>query len=230
MRRKNIEDYHALIGIARELTDGFPEGVVFIGGIAVAMHANERRIVAGEHTHDGDFYISQTDFVDLRDIYEAVPNRRLSKFQILKQNLEFDVYVENQSRLVVPYADIAARSQVIGGIRVAALEHLLVLKGEAAADRMGSDKGDKDLRDLAKILVLLDRPDVELVRKHLTDRAKQAIDRVDHKTMLQITNNNADRASKLMGAVKKNWSAICGSLSRSPTPPGKRPPERGPSR
>jgi predicted nucleotidyltransferase len=37
---------------------------------------------------------------------------------------------------------------VLGGIRVASLGHLLVLKLEAFADRRGSTKGDKDAKDL----------------------------------------------------------------------------------
>ena len=69
--------------------------------------------------------------------------------------LEFDVYVEHNDGLRVPYKDIAAASTVVDGIRVASLEHLLVLKLDAYAARRGSAKGRKDERDLIRIAHML---------------------------------------------------------------------------
>jgi|SRR5580692_2229887 hypothetical protein len=142
-----------------ELSEQFPEGLVFIGGVAVYLHARAARLAQWgvEFSHDGDFYVSLVDFSDLRDMEEVTPNRRLSKYQFIKNRIEFDVYLEHNSTLRVPYADVRARSTVIDNVRVAALEHLLLLKLSAYADRRGSAKGRKDERDLVRIAHILSR-------------------------------------------------------------------------
>lgn len=149
-------EFHTLLSACSELSQMFEPGLVFIGGIAVYMHAvnsPQGRDLA-EATHDGDFYISLADMQDLRDIEEVVPNRRLNKAQITKKGFEFDVYVERQSSLIVPYADVAARSVDFDGVRVASLEHLLTLKLEAFRDRQNSAKGGKDARDMFRIAAI----------------------------------------------------------------------------
>lgn len=52
--------------------------------------------------------------------------------------------MEGQHDLAVPYEGMAAHSELRLGIRVACLEHLLILKLRAFLDRRGSAKGDKD--------------------------------------------------------------------------------------
>ena len=66
-----------------------------------------------------------------------------------------------------------ASSQVIDGVCIASLEHLLVLKLDAYASRRGSAKGAKDERDLIKILHLLDQSTLRAGRleSYLTDEA-----------------------------------------------------------
>lgn len=88
---------------------------------------------------------------DLRDIEEVTPNRRQSKHQMIKKGFEFDIYTERLSSLIVPYDDVVAHSIEYDGIRVASLEHLIILKLEAFADRKGSVKGEKDAKDLIRI-------------------------------------------------------------------------------
>ena len=59
------------------------DGVVFIGGIAVYMHAMNHGPTSSlaEMTHDADFYISLSSLSDLREIEELVQNSRLSKHE-----------------------------------------------------------------------------------------------------------------------------------------------------
>lgn len=153
MRDAPSSSFSVLLSACAELAQFFPDGVVFIGGIAVYLHAMNGVATAAlaETTHDADLYISLVDMADLRDMEELVPNRRLSKHQMIKSGFEFDIYTERQSSLVVPYDAISAYAVDYEGIRVAALEHLLVLKLEAFADRKGSAKGEKDARDLLRI-------------------------------------------------------------------------------
>ncbi len=141
----------------QELCELFPDGVVFIGGIAVLLHVRQARLPAqfAELSHDGDFLISLSDFADLRDLEEVTANRRLEKHQIIKNGFEYDVYLENHNRLRVRFADAFRESTVVDGVRVASLEHLVLLKLDAWRSRRGSSKGSKDERDLLKICYLL---------------------------------------------------------------------------
>jgi hypothetical protein len=152
-RAPSDEEFDRLLSACAEVAEIFPDGVVFIGGIAVYLHAinlpSTREFA--ESTHDADIYISLADMADLRDLEEVTANRRLSKHQMVKHGFEFDIYTERQSSLIVPYDAVAAHSVAYDGIRVASLEHLLVLKLEAFADRKGSAKGDKDAKDLIRI-------------------------------------------------------------------------------
>lgn len=149
-------DFNRLLSTSADVAGLFPEGLVFIGGIAVYLHAinHEKSAHLAEFTHDADFYISLADAGDLRDIEELVPNRRLSKCQFMKGGFAFDVYIERQSSLIVPYDHAAANSVAYDGLRVAGLEELMALKLEAYRDRRGSAKGLKDAKDLVRIAVV----------------------------------------------------------------------------
>lgn len=165
--KKSDEWRRLWLGI-HELEDAFDKRLVFIGGVAVYLHVTHAALSGNflEFSHDGDFCISLADFSDLRDMEEVTANPRLHKHQIVVRGIEFDVYAEYQSSLIVSYEDIAAASRVIDSVRVASLEHLLVLKLEAYKDRIGSTKGYKDARDLIRILYMLGR---SKIRHHLLD-------------------------------------------------------------
>ena len=151
-------EFTTLLEACGELAQVFPEGLVYIGGIAVYLHAINTPAVApfAEFTHDADFYISLSDMGDLRDLEEVTPNRRLSKHQLIKRGFEFDIYTERQSTLIVPYDAVAAHSARYEGLRVSGLEHLFVLKLEAFRDRRQSAKGEKDAKDLLRIAAVAD--------------------------------------------------------------------------
>lgn len=150
----NAPEFEKLMDSVTEIAGYFPEGVAFIGGIAVYLHAinHEKTLDLAEFTHDADMYISLSDMADLRDIEEVTPNRRLSKHQMIKHGFEFDIYTERQSSLVVPYDEVIANAVTYDAIKVAGLEHLFVLKLEAFKDRFGSAKGEKDAKDLVRIV------------------------------------------------------------------------------
>lgn len=90
----------------------------------------------------------------LKNIEDITADRRLSKHQVIKNGFEFDVYVQGQSVLRVPYEQAVAGSVIYDGVRVACIEHLLALKTVAYADRRMSSKGRKDARDLLRLAVL----------------------------------------------------------------------------
>lgn len=149
-------EFENLLLACQEITAAYPDGIVFIGGIAVYIHTiNHTKTAAlAAFTHDADFYISLADMGDLRDDQQLTANRRLSKHQLIKRGFEFDVYTERQSSLIVPYDHVRAHAVQYEGLLVAALEHLLVLKLEAFRDRRHSSKGDKDAADIIQIALV----------------------------------------------------------------------------
>jgi len=200
----NDDEFEVLLTACSELARTFPDGAVFIGGIAVYMHAKNHTETAGfaETTHDADFYISLADMGDLRDMEEVTPNRRLSKHQLVKRGFEFDIYTERQSSLIVPYDAVVAESTVYGDMRVASLEHLLALKLEAFLDRKDSGKGDKDAKDLLRIAAVADRAGMRfraaLCAPYLRDDHLPLLDRVEKGPYaVAMARGNAVEAKKL---------------------------------
>ena len=135
------------------LAETFPDGLVFIGGIAIYLHAvNQAKTQSlAETTYDADFYLSMSEMVELREEEDLVANRRLRKHQMTKKGFAFDIYTERQSGLQVPYDEVLAHSRAYDTFKVASLEHLLVLKLAAYEDRRGSSKGAKDARDILRL-------------------------------------------------------------------------------
>lgn len=209
------KEFEVLLSACSEVAETFPEGVAFIGGIAVYLHAVNQSETSrfAEFTHDADLYISLADMGDLRDIEEVTPNRRLSKHQMIKRGFEFDIYTERQSSLIVPYDMVLAHSSVLGGIRVASLEHLVVLKLEAFADRKGSAKGDKDAKDLLRIAAVAKRGSTpfraDLVAPYLRDEHMDLLKMVERgPQVLSLAQGNAMQAKQL----RQDFSAIVSEL------------------
>lgn len=189
----------------QEISELFPDGVVFIGGIAVLLHVRVGRLPArfAELSHDGDFLISLAAFADLRDIEEVTANRRLEQHQIVKAGFEYDVYLEGHNRLRVRFADAVRESAVVDGVRIACLEHLLLLKLDAFASRRGSAKGSKDERDLLKICLLLGpEPVAERLAGAFTPADSALLERCRNSPeILDLCAGNAHEARPLRAAV-----------------------------
>lgn len=200
------EEWAKLWAGIREISELFPHGIVFIGGVAVLLHVREQKLPERfiELSHDGDFYVSLADFADLRDLEEVTANRRLNKHQIIKNGMEFDVYLENHNALTVKFTDALAASKVIDGVRVASLEHLLVLKLDAFASRRGSAKGAKDERDLIKICFLLSESTLhpERLTNYLTNEAVTTLGLVRQSAeFMTLCGGNAHQARDLRTGV-----------------------------
>jgi hypothetical protein len=121
--------------------------------VATYLHAihSPRFGALAEGTHDIDLYLPIDALTSLRQTDNVVANARLNKQQIIRNNVEVDVYIEHQHKLVVPFEDANTQAVTYGETRVACLEHLLPLKMEAFGARSASTKGDKDARDVARI-------------------------------------------------------------------------------
>jgi hypothetical protein len=208
MERVDREQWDTLWRGICELSAFFPEGIVFIGGVAVYLHVRGSKVPDAwvEFSHDGDFYISLADFADLRDLEEVTQNRRLSKYQLIKNGIEFDVYLEFRHTLRVPYAAAHAASSVIENVRVACLEHLMLLKLDAYADRRGSAKGRKDERDLIRIAYLLSQQRTihrDRLTPLLTPQDVEAMSSVSRSTEIATMTDSAKHAAKLRSEIMK---------------------------
>jgi hypothetical protein len=209
-----MQSFTKILNMCLELSKGYPD-VVFIGGVAVYVHLADRALatIPLEVSHDADFMISFADYGSLKDEEEITPTPRLAKHQMIVDGVEFDVYVERLNSLVVPYDEVYAYSVVIDNVRVAALEHLLVLKLEALAKRHYSSKGSKDRRDVAKIGLLLGQ-DIKSdlivpymrddLLEHLYDTAKSTV-------FFELCARNAHTAKK----VKSAFLAFVESVGRA---------------
>jgi hypothetical protein len=214
------KEFHVLLSACVEVAEYFPDGVVYIGGIAVYLHAENLPQTSdlAEFTDDADFYISFADMGDLRDREEAVANRLQSKHQMIKRGFEFDIYTERQASLIVPYDMVLSHSIVYEGIRVSSLEHLFILKLEAFADRKGSAKGDKDARDLLRIAAVAARganpfqPD--LAAPYMRDIHLELLEFVERgPQILSLSCGNAFQAKQLRREFSSLVNALkdCGS-------------------
>jgi hypothetical protein len=186
-----------------ELTDG---ECIFIGGIAVYAYTQHSGMTP-EATDDIDASVTAVAGGTLRDREVVVKNKRLKKAQITVDSIEVDIYIEYQNDLRFQYSDLAmyADTASIGqavNIKLASLPHLLLLKIDAWQARGSSEHGNKDRRDVAKILVLLgernDQIELDLFIGSSAKSDLSAIARVIKSTaFMEITRNNAQAAAKL---------------------------------
>ena len=164
-------DFEHLLAICYDIASEHPGQVVFIGGVAAFLHVVNSPLVSAyaEATHDGDFYVSLAGLHELRDTDELVSNKRLRKHSFTRAGFDFDVYGQYDSGLIVPFEEIAAYAVSYDGVNVAAIEHLFALKLAALADRGGSSKGAKDVRDLARLSLVEHQFRPELLVPYLRD-------------------------------------------------------------
>lgn len=202
----NDSEFSSLMAACHEIASGFPDGVVFIGGIAVYLHCINREETKGlaEFTHDADFYISLSDMADLRDVEEVVANRRLSKHQLIKRGFDFDIYTERHSALPVPYDQVRAHCVQYDILKVACLEHLMALKLEAYRERVSSSRGQKDAKDLIRLGLIAAaqkkslRP--ALITPFVGDEHLQLLERIERgPEFLSLAKGNAKEAKTMRG-------------------------------
>ena len=205
-----MDPFKRILNVSADLAQDLP-GHVFIGGVAIYLHAINAPETKkwAESSHDSDLMISLADFSDVRDAFEVVDNRRLGKHQIILEGVAFDVYVERHNNLIVPYTDVFAAAVIYEAWRVACLEHLLLLKLEAHVDREGTSKGEKDERDLVNIQILSGgKPgsqtlgsqtlDESLISPYLRDKHLQALENVAKgRVFVDLCKGNVHEAKKM---------------------------------
>ncbi len=118
-----------------------------IGGWAVYLYTKLQK------SKDIDVVVDYPVLRQLEGEYRLDKNERLHKYEIKLDIFDIDVYVPGYSRLALPAKDLLGRhSTHVEGFRVPSAEALLLLKLGAAADRLQSQKGEKDAIDILGLL------------------------------------------------------------------------------
>jgi hypothetical protein len=200
--------------IVRDLIKISDGEIVFIGGIAVYLHAARRRAakLPPETTHDVDAALSLVAAGSMRDELEVVPNPRLKKAQVKIGEIDVDLYVEYQNGLRFDYQELAQYATTARKLKIAALGHLLLLKIDAYLARSTSARGAKDRRDIAKILVLLadaSKEQRDLVIGHaVTADLKVVAEVLKSSAFMEIAKHNAKIAAELRKRAQRAITVI----------------------
>lgn len=190
------KEFEGLRNAMKSICDKYGNDIVIIGGWATYFHTN------GEMTGDIDMMISHTIQSQFRKDYK---NPKLSKEGfVCPTGDDVDVYVAYQNKLKVDYPVISGLAEKIEGFNVACVEHLIVLKLAAARGREHTSKGQKDARDIMRLLALPNTKfkNKEILGTYLNDE--------DWQFMKDIA-SNVDVCSDITGNVMtaKKLSATC---------------------
>jgi hypothetical protein len=119
---------------------------VLIGGWAVYLLTKQKK------SKDIDIVI---DLKELEKFKQEGLNKNmhLKKYEIKKQEIDIDIYVEHFSKLAIPVEDIKRYTFKTQGFTIACPELLLILKQSAYKERENSIKGEKDKIDIVSILL-----------------------------------------------------------------------------
>lgn len=207
------EEFKKILKDVCEISELLDYSPIFIWGVATYMYSLKYDFQL-EISHDADFMVNAKDMFDLEELYgPSNPNKRLGKSEFLINDIEYDVYVENQNKLIFDYDKIKEYSIIVEDlVRCPAIEHLIALKMEAYIDRCNSEKGMKDKRDLIKLMYFC-AIEYEENPKYLKDIALniykdknfkfgiilENLKKIqnDNKAFLNITKNNSKNASTL---------------------------------
>lgn len=204
------DNWKRLLAGAGELQEFFQEGLVFIGGIAVYAHSLSKDEAAAfaAQTSDVDFAILLSGYADLRDVELLTSNRDLTKQQFIKRRVAYDAYVEGYTNLCIPVPETVAYSEMKSGLRVACIEHLLILKAKALADRRGTPKGDKDEDDVARMLLVADSIDNEKLTRLTDDLLNDLRRAVSSDSAMRLAEGNSHKAKSLRSKINARFQEV----------------------
>src|SRR3989344_3991293 len=119
---------------------------ILIGGWATYLWAGQQK------SKDIDIVVDMKELQKLKS-ENLGKNDHLKKYEIKKQEIDIDIYVEHYSKLTIPVEDLKNYKSAVGGFNVVIPEVLLILKQGAFVDRENSIKGEKDKIDIISIIL-----------------------------------------------------------------------------
>lgn len=215
------EKFNLMLEDIKEISDLFEQQLIFIGGIATYLYSIENEMPE-EFSHDADFTISDGDYIDLKDLYSINENKRLKKSEIIINGIEYDVYKGSNSSLLFTHDELAKNAVISQGIAIPSLEHLLCLKMIAYSNRKDSNKGDKDARDLIKIINCFNKnnPNKEILNNipyYLKQEIILNLNNIFNQFNIfsEICAKNHKEANKLREKFKQNLDKIVDILNNT---------------
>jgi hypothetical protein len=118
---------------------------ILIGGWAAYLLAKQQK------SRDIDIVVGIKELEKLKK-ENLIKNDRLKKYELKREEIDIDIYVEYYSQLTIPPEELKNHFIETQGFKVASPEALLVLKQGAYADRQNSVKGEKDKLDIISLL------------------------------------------------------------------------------
>lgn len=134
------KSWEVLQGLKREYR------FILIGGWAAYL------LVKQQKSKDVDVVVEIKELEKLKE-EGLTKNDRLKKYELKREEIDVDIYVEHYSQLTIPPEELKKYCIETQGFRVASPEALLVLKQGAYADRQDSVKGEKDKLDIISLLL-----------------------------------------------------------------------------
>ncbi len=122
---------------------------ILIGGWAVYLHTRQQK------SKDVDIVVDINELERLKK-QGLGKNDRLKRYEIKKEEIDIDIYVEHYSKLAIPVEDIKKYTIKIEGFEVVKTELLILLKQTAFKDRENSIKGEKDKIDIVSLIFFAD--------------------------------------------------------------------------
>ena len=119
---------------------------ILIGGWATYLWAGQQK------SKDIDIVVDMKELQKLKS-ENLGKNDNLKKYEIKKQDIDIDIYVEHYSKLTIPVEDLKNYKSAVEGFNVIIPEILLILKQGAFIDRENSIKGEKDKIDIMSIIL-----------------------------------------------------------------------------
>lgn len=119
---------------------------ILIGGWAVFLYTKTLK------SKDIDIVIDFKTLGKFKLDFDVVKNERLKKYEIKKEGIDIDIYLEFYSNPGLPAEEIKKYRQKIEGFNLPKPEILLILKQKAYLERQGSIKGEKDKIDIFSLL------------------------------------------------------------------------------
>ncbi|MFH1111665.1 MAG: hypothetical protein V1712_01180 [Patescibacteria group bacterium] len=119
---------------------------ILIGGWAVFLYTQSLK------SKDIDIVVDYGELEKLRRLFNLTKNDRLHKYEIIKEEIDIDIYVSHYSQLAIPAEEIKKYSRSLEGFLVPQPEIMLILKQKAHLERRGSAKGEKDKIDIIALL------------------------------------------------------------------------------
>jgi hypothetical protein len=155
---KNRE-WSAVWSVVADLSGAYVSDIVFIGGIATYAYTHDLT-AKPEVTRDADAAADHAVVTALASAYDVTENKRLQKAQVVIDGVEVDLYVGRKTGLRYQFPELVRHRRHVGvgrvTVPVASVAHLILLKLDAFAEREGSAHGDKDVRDVAKLLAVIE--------------------------------------------------------------------------